>query len=330
MKFVHGLAILSWVSPLVPFAVACGGNAPSGLFSSSGDTASSQAGADAAHAGAPAAGAGAAGASSSGSSAGEASVGGNMSAAGSGESGGASAGAAAGGVGVSGHGGAPSGGTAGAVSGAAGANAGTGGDNGGMTGSAGAGSGGTSAGSGGTSAGGTSGTSAGGTGGTSAGGAGGTSAGGTGGTSAGGGMAGSPGCPASAPQANNNCFTSTPNSCFYMGVACSCQQSGPGNSRRWACYGSQDKCPEALPVSTATCKLNNGAQCPYPGGDFCACTGNGFGPGNEAKWTCQTPPVTCPALKPPKNQACAAVRACAYDDDQCFCDGNSWACESNN
>jgi hypothetical protein len=318
MKFAHGLTILSWVSPLVPFAVACGGNAPSGLFSSSGDTASSQAGADAAHAGAPAAGAGTAGASSSGSSAGEASVGGNMSAAGSGESGGASAGSAAGGVGVSGHGGAPSGGTAGAVSGAAGANAGTGGDNGGMTGSAGAGSGGTNA--GGTSAGG-------------------TSAGGTGGDATGGGMAGGPGCPASAPQANNNCFTSTPNSCFYVGVACSCQQSGPGNSRRWACYGSQDKCPEALPVSTATCKPNNGAQCPYPGGDFCACTGSGFGfgpgnpgpgSGNEAKWNCQTPPVTCPAMKPPKNQACAPVRACAYDDDQCFCDGNSWACESNN
>jgi hypothetical protein len=168
-------------------------------------------------------------------------------------------------------------------------------------------------------------------------GAGGAGAGGTGGDATGGGVAGSPGCPGSAPQPNNNCSTATPNSCFYVGIACSCQQWGQGNSRRWACYGAQDKCPEALPASTATCKFNSGAQCPYPGGNFCACTGtgigigtgNGNGNGNDAKWTCQTPPVTCPTMKPPKGQACGPVRACAYDDDQCFCDGTSWGCESN-
>jgi hypothetical protein len=134
------------------------------------------------------------------------------------------------------------------------------------------------------------------------------------------------GCPLNGPpNPGAPCQVTTPDSCFYSGVACSCQQLGASAFvRKWACYGTPDKCPDHAPVAdSGPCK--NGAQCPYPDGDYCVCAGNG----NEPRFDCQSDTPVCPAMKPFK-EACSNVRSCAYADDQCFCDGDNWTCESNN
>jgi hypothetical protein len=268
------------------------------LFSASGGaTSSNKAGESGVTAGTSSAGADTAGMSAGGTSqggAGETSVAGKGSA---GEHSGGSAGAGTGGKGQSGGG-------AGAAAGSGGASAGAGG----AAGGAGAGAGGSAAGSGGAAAG--------------AGGGGGSAA-GNGGT---GGSGNGVGCPSNGPPtAGVACQVTTADSCFYSGVACSCEQLGASTFvRRWACYGTPDKCPDNAPATgSGPCK--SGAECPYPGGGFCACVGNG----NEAKYACQPDAPVCPA-KPFRGQACTNVKTCAYADDQCFCDGDSWSCESNN
>jgi hypothetical protein len=291
MKFVRGLAVVTWVSVALPLVVACGSAGSNGLFSASGGTTSSdKAGASGVSAGASPAGADTGGMSAGGSSeagAGEPGVAGKGSA-------GASAGEASGGsvgAGGKGEGGAPSGGSAGAAAGSGGAGAGSGGAT--------AGAGGSTAGNGG----------------------GGGIAGSTGGGSGHG-----VGCPPNnAPTPGAACQVTTPDSCFYSGVACSCQQVGPSTFiRKWACYGTPDKCPDNTPANgSRPCK--NGAECPYLGGDYCVCMS-----GSEPKFGCQPDAAICPLTKPFKGMECQLpVRSCAYADDQCFCNGDSWTCESN-
>jgi hypothetical protein len=297
MKFARGLLVVSWVSVSLPLAVACGNAGSSNLFSSTGGAISLDgAGATGVAAGTSSAGADTAGTSAGGSSEGGASAG-ERGVAGKGSGGvtepsGGSPGAGAGGKG---HGGAPNGG--GGAS-AGGASAGAGGAT--------AGAGGSTAGSGG-------------------------STGGTGGiVSSNGGTSGSgngEGCPVNgAPTPGAACQVTTPDSCFYSGVACSCQQSGlSAFGRKWACYGTPDKCPDHAPApDSGPCK--NGAECPYPGGDFCVCAGGG----GDARYSCQPAKSACPDMKPFKGMGCQLpVRSCAYADDQCFCDGDNWTCESN-
>ncbi|HEY5375280.1 MAG TPA: hypothetical protein VIK01_16485 [Polyangiaceae bacterium] len=305
MKFVRGLAVVSWVSASLPLAIACGSAGSNGLFSASGGaTSSNKAGESGVTAGTSSAGADTAGMSAGGTSqagAGETSVAGKSS---GGEHSGGSAGAGTGGKGQSGGGAGAAAGSGGASAGAGGAAAGAGG----AAAGAGAGAGGSAAGSGGAAAG--------------AGGGGGSAA-GNGGT---GGSGNGVGCPVNGPPtAGVACQVNTADSCFYSGVACSCEQLGASTFvRRWACYGTPDKCPDSAPAAgSGPCK--SGAECPYPGGGFCACVGNG----NEAKYACQPDAPVCPA-KPFKGQACTNVKTCAYADDQCFCNGDSWSCESNN
>lgn len=298
MKFVRGLAVASWVS--VPLAIACGSAGSDDLFSpSGGETSVDRAGASgvaaaASFAGADTAGMSAGGTSEGGASAGERGVAGKGSA-GATEPGGGRAGGGAG-AGGKGQGGAPNGG-AGATARSGGASVGAGG---------------ASAGAGGGVAGG----ATGGTGGI---------VGSSGGAS---GAGNGEGCPVNgAPMPGAPCQVTTPDSCFYSGVACSCQQSGPSEfGRKWACYGTPDKCPNDAPApDSGPCK--NGAECPYPDGDFCVCAGGG---GGDARYSCQPAKSACPDMKPFKGTGCQLpVRSCAYADDQCFCDGDNWTCESN-
>ena len=297
MKFARGLAV-AWVSVSLPLAIACGSAGSGNLFSpSGGETSVDRAGASgvtaaASSAGADTAGMSAGGTSEGGASAGERGVAGKGSA-GTTEPGGGRPGAGAGGKG---QGGAPNGGSAGASAGSGGASAGGGGAT-----------------AGGSAAGGD-------TGGTRG------IVGSNGGTS---GFGNGEGCPVNgAPMPGAPCQVTTPDSCFYSGAACSCQQSGPSEfGRKWACYGTPDKCPNDAPApDSGPCK--NGAECPYPDGDFCVCAGGG---GGDARYSCQPAKSVCPDMKPFKGTGCQLpVRSCAYADDQCFCNGDSWTCESSN
>ena len=291
MKFARGLAVVSLISASLPLAVACG-SASNDLFSASGGSLSA-AGAGTSLAGSNSEG----GSGNAGTVGGETGIAGDKTGGGAGsKSNGGSSGSSVGGV---------SGGSAEGGSPAAGASA-AGSD------STGAGSGGASAGSGG-----------------SIGGTAGVSAGGNGGASAGTGGAGpNAGCPTSAvPKDGAVCTTTTPDSCFYSGVACSCLPTngggGPGSlTKKWACYGTPNSCPDTKPVAATSCKFNLGAECPYPGGDFCACVGFN----NEAKWACQ-PDVPVCSGKPVENAPCATARTCSYSDVACFCNGANWSCE---
>jgi len=297
MKFARRLAIVSWVSVLGPFAIACGSAGSSSLFSSSGGSGDlGKAGADGVAAGASSAGADTAGASAAGASSGGApGTAGKGSAGESGHTSGGSSGAGSSGSAGKGQGGGSSGGSAGAAAGAGGNSAGSGGALAGA-----GGMGGTAAGSGGVA---------------------GDNAGGSGGSA---GAVGT-GCPVLAPTPTGVCQTMTPNSCFYPGLACTCLPIAANEfTRRWACYGTPDKCPDNEPApGSGPCK--NGAQCPYPGGDFCACDSNNFG---SNRFACQPDAPVCPVFKPGKGMPCSLpVRTCAYADNQCFCDGSNWDCE---
>ena len=134
-------------------------------------------------------------------------------------------------------------------------------------------------------------------------------------------------CPASPPPKNELCDVTTPNSCFYAGQACSCLpgSGGPNANKKWACYGDGAACPASKPTAGASCKPNDGIECPYPGNDFCACVGNSF----EAKWVCQANPPTCAAMKP-MEQLCNTVRTCSWGankEQACFCNGTRWGCQ---
>ena len=289
MKFARGFAVVSLISATLPLAVACG-SADSDLFTPSGGSTN--------HAGAGA-GTSTAGVSAGGSDAkagaGPQESGGNDTSDAGESSGGASAGAPAGGANAGGM-------SAGGMS---------------------TGTGGSLAGSGGASAG------------ASAGGAGGAAAGGGGAGVSGGGTGGASACPPTAPEAKAFCTTPTPDSCFYAGVACSClavatgPMPGGGGAipvvRRWACYGTPDKCPDTKPSVGLSCKANGGAECPYPGNDYCACVGTG----NEAVWACQPPNPSCLAKPTPETKACHTARVCSYNDVACFCNGTTWGCEGD-
>ena len=288
MKFARGFAVVSLLSASLPLAVACGSAGDSGLFSPSGgglETGSAGAGTDSA------------GASGSGSNAKAGAAGSELSTAGSDSNGsagvagkgnqGGSSGAPSGGMSA---GGAPAAGSGGAAAGSAGAGAGAGGATGGAAGTA-----------------------------------------GTGGLSTGGGMGGSAGggdvpvCPTAAPVPQALCDVITPDSCFYAGSACSCLPVSPGSkTRRWACYGTPDICPDTKPSTGTSCKMNLGAECPYPGADFCACLGGG----NEAHWSCQLGQPLCAQAKPNDGASCyPTVKTCSYGADACFCNGYKWGCE---
>jgi hypothetical protein len=131
-------------------------------------------------------------------------------------------------------------------------------------------------------------------------------------------------CPALAPADKTDCNVSTPSSCFYAGVACSClaTSGGPAAARKWACYGTPEKCPSAKPTAGASCTQNLGAECPYPSKDYCICKGNA----PDASWVCQSPTATCLTNKPPQGLACGPVRGCQYSDVSCFCNASNWSC----
>ena len=310
--FVRGLMIASAIAGSVSLAAGCGSAPDSELFSPSTHGAG-RAGANNARAGASATGGnehvtagssnggggnasngdagesnGSSGASAGGTSSGEAGKAGDVGEAGAGAPGGGAAGSSAGGAGAGGSSVAGAG-AGGAALGGAGPGGGAGGGGPGSGGSVGAGTGGTS------------------NGGTSSGGAGGAN-----------------GCPALAPVEKAECNVSTPSSCFYPGEACSCLATGlgPAGPRRWACYGTPDKCPKAKPTAGISCKQNVGAECPYSSQDYCICKGDGL----DASWTCQAPTATCLASKPPQNLACSSVRSCQYSDVSCFCNSNNWSC----
>jgi hypothetical protein len=297
MKFARGLAVVSWLSVSLPLAIACGGAGSSNLFSASGgETSVDRAGAEGIAAGSSSAGADTAGTSAGGASEGGA-RGGEPGAAGKGSAGAAEPGGGSPGAGAGGKG--HGGGSAGAASG------------GGASGGASTGAGGAAAGA----AGGTAGAETGGSGGL---------VGSNGGAS---GSGNGEGCPINgAPTPGDACQVTTPDSCFYSGIACSCEQLGASSfARKWACYGTPDKCPDKAPApDSGPCK--SGAECPYPGGDFCACAGGG----GEPKYSCRPETSACPEMKPFKGMACQLpVKSCAYADDQCFCNGDNWTCESN-
>lgn len=249
--------------------------------------------------------------------------------------------------GMSSDAGAASGGTTSTEAGTAGVSAGSGGKSN------------TSAGSGGTSAGasGSAGASAAGSGGNAGANAGsGGSASGSGGVSGGSGSAGSSGwsgwggwsgwagsssggaaggssCPSSPPTKGTVCDVTTPDSCFYAGQACSCliASSGPGPGpivpvKKWACYGDAGLCPDTKPVAGASCKNSLGDECPYPGNDYCVCSGSSE---SDAHWACQANPPTCAASKP-LSDSCSTVRTCSWGTNKeqaCFCNGSRWGCE---
>ncbi|HEY0468703.1 MAG TPA: hypothetical protein VGC79_31125, partial [Polyangiaceae bacterium] len=97
---------------------------------------------------------------------------------------------------------------------------------------------------------------------------------------------------------------------------------GPGTTRKWACYGTPEKCPTVKPTAGNACKQNVGAECPYPNQDYCICKGDA----QSASWVCQSPTATCLTNKPPPNLACGPVRTCQYSDVACFCNASNWSC----
>jgi len=149
-----------------------------------------------------------------------------------------------------------------------------------------------------------------------------------GGSSGADGSAGASACPASPPQKGDTCDVVTSDSCFYAGQACSCLStaSGPFSStKRWACYGDGASCPDSKPVAGSSCKQSADAECPYPGNDYCVCSGGNL----DAHWVCQVNPPTCTPVKPPVD-ACSAVKTCSWGtnkDVACFCNGTRWGCE---
>lgn len=321
MKFVRSLLVVSAIAGCVSLVAACGSAPDSNLFSRS-SNGSGHGGANNAPAGASAVGGD--GGSTAGSNNGS---GGNTSGGDAGESNGIS-GASTGGT-NSGEGGkfgdageagagAPAGGAAGAPTGGAVGTAGAG-----SAGLSGGGAGGTPAGAAGAGAGGA---PVGGTGGGGAGpgGAAGASGAGAGGAAVGGAGGGANSCPALPPADKTDCNVGTPASCFYSGVACSCLTAGqgPAATRKWACYGTPDKCPNSKPTAGNACKQNVGAECPYPNQDYCICKGDSL----DASWVCQAPTATCLTNKPPQNLACGPVRTCQYSDVACFCNASNWSC----
>jgi len=326
MKLARGLVVATVIAASVPLAAACGSAPDPNQFSRAG-SGSGDAGASSAHAGSNAAGGNVGTAGSSNGSGGHTS--GGDAGEGNGSSGAPNGGASSGDAGESGAAGetgagASNGGTAGASVGGAGmSGTSLGGAGGGGIAAGGAslgGAGGAPAGGAGTGGAATGGSSVGGAGmgGTAAGGAsmGGAGAGGTGGASS---------CPALPPADKTDCSVSTPSSCFYSGVACSCLAApgpGPIGAHKWACYGTPEKCPSAKPTAGNSCAQNLGAECPYPNQDYCICKGNT----QDAAWACQAPTATCLANKPPQKLACGPVRACQYSDVSCFCNASSWSC----
>ena len=135
-------------------------------------------------------------------------------------------------------------------------------------------------------------------------------------------------CPASPPPKGEACTVTTANSCFYAGQACSCLQTTYGGlnaTKRWACYGDGAACPDLKPIAGTSCKLSLDAECPYPGNDFCVCSGNNL----EAHWVCQASAPMCSPNKP-ANDNCAAVKTCSWGASKevaCFCNGTRWGCE---
>ncbi|HYQ31425.1 MAG TPA: hypothetical protein VER04_29540, partial [Polyangiaceae bacterium] len=118
----------------------------------------------------------------------------------------------------------------------------------------------------------------------------------------------------------------------YAGQACSClpasggpNPGGPNPPKRWACYGSGATCPNTKPTPGASCKPNADAECPYPGNDFCVCSGSSL----EAHWVCQADSPVCSANKP-ANDNCNTVKTCSWGANKevaCFCNGTRWGCE---
>ena len=320
MKFARGLVLATTIGASV--TAACGSAPDQNLFSPS-ENSSGHAGENNVHAGT----------GNVGGQAGSKSNHGGNTSAGDGGEGSGSSGAPAGGMSSSDAGdsgaageaiaGSPSGGGSGGV-GVAGAASGGGGGGGASVGGAGAGgsnSGGASVGGAGAGGSNNGGASVGG-GGASGAGSGGASAGGAGAGT--GGASGANSCPTLPPTDKTVCNLSTPSSCFYPGVACSClpTSDGPASTRRWACYGTPDKCPSAKPTAGSSCKQNIGAECPYTSQDYCICKGTTA----DASWVCQAPSATCLTNKPPQNLACGPVRTCQYSDVSCFCNASNWSC----
>ena len=147
-----------------------------------------------------------------------------------------------------------------------------------------------------------------------------------------GGAAGASACPMTVPVKGAVCDVTTPDSCFYAGQACSCltAASGPGPgpinpTKKWACYGDGALCPGTKPVAGASCKGSVDLECPYPGNDYCVCSGTS----NDAHWVCQANPPTCAASKP-LVESCNTVRTCSWGTNKeqaCFCNGSRWGCE---
>lgn len=307
MKFARALAVVWLLVSVSPLILACG-SASRDLFSPSGGTG------NIALAGRSAAGESTStgGASDGGFSGSTASGGASMVAAG--ESAGGSPGAGA--LGMSGGAGLMNGGTGGSASGSGGTASGVGGAASGTSGAVSE-SGGAASGAGAIS--GASGTASG-AGGVASGAGGMASGAGGGGGAAG--IGGGVGCGPTAPIPNRDCNVTTPDSCFYSGVACSCLavSLNPNVSHKWACFGTPDQCPAAKPTAGTTCRAD--AACPYPGNDFCACVNTGGDP----HWVCQAEQVTCPQ-RPMDGMSCQTVRTCQYADVQCFCNGSNWGCE---
>jgi len=338
MKFAGGFALL--VSACLPLAIACGSAGNTNFFAEGGAEDRGLAGTASATAGLEEGGAsqrGGAGGTIGG-------VAGRSSTGAAGKNGSGSSGAS-GELEVGGAGGSASAGTAGLVANAGNASAGKGGAAGAGTG----GKAGASSGAGGTAgasaAGGTAGTGgaagassgAGGTAGASgnasggggvSGGSGSSGSSGWNGQSGSSGSAGASACPSNAPLKNSTCDVATPNSCFYAGQACSCLASTSGGinpTKKWACYGDGADCPSTKPTPGASCKQNADAQCPYPGNDFCVCSGNAI----EAHWVCQASSPVCAPSKP-LDDSCSTVKTCSWGpgkDVACFCDGSHWGCE---
>ena len=100
---------------------------------------------------------------------------------------------------------------------------------------------------------------------------------------------------------------------------------GINSAKTWACYGDGAACPDAKPIPGASCKASVGAECPYPGNDFCVCSGSSFG----TYWVCQSALSVCPAKKP-MDPYCNAVKTCSWGSNKevaCFCNGERWGCE---
>jgi hypothetical protein len=176
-------------------------------------------------------------------------------------------------------------------------------------------------------------------GGTSNGGAshGGTTGGGGAKPNAGGGGGGSTNpasCPASAPTDATACTSPTSNQtlCVYPGERCTCRAQsggGPGGgnaggggasvaSREWSCEQTVI-CPAAKPTVGDACTTAQGT-CQYQNMGTCRC-------GQSEKWTCNGGNSNaCPATQPVVGSACTGSTQCGYNDTDCICLSQKWAC----